>query len=967
MKAEILYLIKFTILFAMLTCVVHQSYGQKKGVLSGMVIEKTTGTPLPFATIMIEGTNTGVTSNMDGEYRLTNVPIGTTTIVYSFVSYESARIEVDMNEGDTKVLNVELEEGAIGLAEVVVTAQLMGQRKAISQQINSDALVNVVSSDKIRELPDANAAEAIGRISGVSVKRDGGEASKVFLRGLSPNLTSVTMNGVRLPGSGSDAGSADGDTRSVDLSGISPELLSSIEVFKSPTADMDGDAIGGIINLGLMKAPDERRLRARLYGGYNGLINEPSNYRGSLSMSQRFMDNKLGVTMSGNFENTNRSSESSSVRWNNSDTLTDYTVETFKLNNARKVIQRAGFNTQLDYQYGSGSVIGQFLYTGKGTETKVIGNTIGLRDVDHNPRHSKTKLETYQVMLSGEQRMNWLKANWVMAKSKTISDNYYDVQMVIDQFGGVDELSGLPFSVDELYDNQNYNYSNARLNSYSWEPSLMEHENLTLSLDLTADFKLGNSLSGLVKIGGKYRQDDRVRDHDHQRQNWYYLRPDVRNEAADLWPYELIRGGTSGDHIMIDNFYTPGNERGERDDQYQVHPEINFNTLDEWHYYQQSTLTPQYADEDLKYRANEKVRAAYIMAKLKYKDWLIFIPGLRYEGSDNSYTGRVSSLSPQGDTGSASDTTSYQKYGEWLPNAHVKIKPKDWFDIRLSVVKTLARPNYNMLTPRANINLTKGTVKRGNPNLKHSEAWNYDAYFSFYPNKIGLITIGGFYKRFDNYFTKTVRVMSAEEAVSLGYPFAVYDVEEDYINFDKSKVYGIEFEIQTNLSHLTGILRGIVLTFNTTHIWSETLFPRFERVTYYDPNLRLNVIDTENSAITLTENKLPDQVDWQSNLSIGYDYKGFSVRLSTIYQYRYLSSFDSQSEPGLEQFNNRYNDSSLRFDASISQRIGKNLKIMGNIANITGTNEIKYQYLSKYRTSEINYGTTIDLGLQFKL
>lgn len=960
MKKENLILIKLTILIALMTCMFHQSYGQKKGALKGVVSDKITGSPLPFATILIVGTNNGTITNLDGEYTLTNIPAGKSSIVFSFISYQSDTIEVVINEGETKNLDVQLSGNAIGLNEVTVTAQVMGQRKAINQQLNSDALVNVVSSDKIKELPDVNAAEAIGRISGVSVQRTGGEANKIFLRGLSPELTSITINGVKLPATG-------GSDRSVDLSTISPELLSSIEVYKSPTADMDGDAIGGIINLGLSKAPLERVATARLYGGYNGLTKEEGNYRGSLNLSQRFMDSKFGVSLIGNFRNTNRSSERSNVNWDNRDT-SQYVVSSLNLTNTERYLKNYGLTTQLDYQYGSGSIIGQFFYSEKNTDTKSINNNISSSEVEHNPSHSKTRTATYQLMLSGEQRIvNWLKADWVMAKNTTTNDNYHDVTLELNQFQGVDPPDRDPLTADELYNRQNFNYDNARLGKYFWEPSLIEHDNLTFSLDLQADLSLGKFLSGFVKFGGKFREDERYRDHNHQFQNWYYLDPNIRDEAATLWPDELIRGGTAGDLIMISNFYTPGNETIGRGDQYQMHPNYDFNTLNEWHQYQQGTLDPIYSDETLKYSVTEKVSAAYIMFKLNYKEWLTIIPGLRYEGSDNSYTGKVSSLAAHGGSGSVFDTTTYQKYGEFLPSTHIKIKPKDWFDIRLSAVKTLARPNYNMLTPRAKIDLSNARLARGNPNLKHAEAWNYDAFFSFYPKKIGLITIGGFYKQFNNYFNSTNRVMSAEEAKGLGYPAEVFDVTQDYINFDKSKVYGIEFEIQTNLSYLPGALKGLVLSFNSTRLWSETLFPRFETVTVYDPVLRRNVVDIENSFFVLSENKLPNQVDWQNNLSIGYGHKGFSARLSTIYQLSYLSSFSITPQPGQAQYSDRYTDSFLRFDASISCKIGKRLQIMGNIANITGESERGYHYQSKYATFENRYGATIDLGLQYKL
>ena len=136
-----------------------------------------------------------------------------------------------------------------------------------------------------------------------------------------------------------------------------------------------------------------------------------------------------------------------------------------------------------------------------------------------------------------------------------------------------------------------------------------------------------------------------------------------------------------------------------------------------------------------------------------------------------------------------------------------------------------------MITPRARVDLTNGRLYRGNPDLMHAEAWNYDATLSFFANKLGLFTVGGFYKKFNNYFNETDRVMSMEESLSNGYPAAVFDVREDYINFDDSEVYGFEVDLQTNLSFLRAPFNGIVLNVNVSRLWSKTFVPLYFKVT----------------------------------------------------------------------------------------------------------------------------------------
>lgn len=123
------------------------------------------------------------------------------------------------------------------LQEVVVGGAFQGQRRAINSQKNNMGITNVVSADQVGKFPDSNIGDALKRISGINVQYDQGEARFGQVRGTSANLSSVTINGNRVP-------SAEGDTRNVQLDLIPADMIQTIEVNKVVTADMDGDAIG---------------------------------------------------------------------------------------------------------------------------------------------------------------------------------------------------------------------------------------------------------------------------------------------------------------------------------------------------------------------------------------------------------------------------------------------------------------------------------------------------------------------------------------------------------------------------------------------------------------------------------------------------------------------------------------------------------------------------------------------------
>ncbi|MDE3059333.1 MAG: carboxypeptidase-like regulatory domain-containing protein, partial [Bacteroidota bacterium] len=149
--------------------------------------------------VFVEGTSLGGATNIEGEYKIAGIPERAVNIKVSCVGYETKELNADFSKSNDLQLDVVLSQTILQGKEVVITAQMRGQVAAINQQLTSNSIVNVVSEEKIKELPDANAAEAIGRLPGVSIIRSGGEANKVILRGLSEKFTNITIDGVQVP------------------------------------------------------------------------------------------------------------------------------------------------------------------------------------------------------------------------------------------------------------------------------------------------------------------------------------------------------------------------------------------------------------------------------------------------------------------------------------------------------------------------------------------------------------------------------------------------------------------------------------------------------------------------------------------------------------------------------------------------------------------------------------------------
>ena len=281
------------------------------GIIKGRVVDAKTGDPLPGTNVLIKGTNMGAASDLKGYYIITNVPPGEYTLKVSYIGYEAQELTVTVEFDMTTVQDINLEYGQVLQGEtVVVTAQASGQLAAINQQLSSNTIANIVSEARIKELPDVNAAESIGRLPGVSIQRSGGEANKVEIRGLSPKYNLVTVNGVEIPATGSE-------DRSVNLSLISSNMLDGIVVKKSITPDMDADVFGGTIDLRLKQASESLQYNVAAQGGYNKLQDYYSNYNFTGSISNRFFDKRLGINLNANIDNYDRSADKYQNNWRN--------------------------------------------------------------------------------------------------------------------------------------------------------------------------------------------------------------------------------------------------------------------------------------------------------------------------------------------------------------------------------------------------------------------------------------------------------------------------------------------------------------------------------------------------------------------------------------------------------------------------------------------------------------------------
>ena len=518
-------------------------FAQGSGTLQGRVMDKETGEALVGANVSIVNTSLGAAADLDGKYVIYRIPTGRQTVKLNYIGYKPMTLDVTIVENTTTTQDFRLVSGTVTADTVVVTAQARGQLSSINEQLTSNNIINVVSAEKMQELPDANLAESIGRLPGVSLQRTNGEADKVVVRGLSPQFNNVTIEGV--PMTSTSGGLAAGNTnngysnysdRSVDLGMLTDDVVKGVELSKSLRADMDANALGGTINLTLKEAPSGLHEDLQINGGYNDLTNYWKNYKVVGSVSDRFFDDAIGARLQLNLEDKALPSQQFNAGYDGVTNISSQVKDSAgnvigSTHSFNRNTNSARFTVDdLDRKRFGGSFILDY-------ESKFLDVTffnLYARREDNDSRHDDyinfeftppdglfTKLYS-QSQFTTEERTHSLQAKFKVASTeldaavsyaKTDYQNPgYDFPFMQVGSGGIaanpnvftyatpSALIGLAGADDpNKFFLRNLDHSYNFLNDNSYDAKVDYH----------IPFKLGDELSGKISLGGKYHAFDR--------------------------------------------------------------------------------------------------------------------------------------------------------------------------------------------------------------------------------------------------------------------------------------------------------------------------------------------------------------------------------------------------------------------------------------------------------------------------
>ncbi|MCU0323650.1 MAG: TonB-dependent receptor [Spirosomaceae bacterium] len=917
------------------------------GTLQGKITDEKTGEALPGASIYLKGTTKGGVTNLRGEYIINLVPSGKQTFVVSYIGYQSQEINADVNENGVTVQNIKLREGTGELAEVVVRGSLEGQQKALNQQRTSDNIKNIISADLIGRFPDLNVAEALQRIPGINIERDRGEGGEVQMRGAPPSFTTININGEQIPGTQTDG------QRNEELSLIPVDQLSSIEVTKAITSDMDGDNIGGTVDF---RTPSGKNLnwkgKAEVGGGYNNIVQRTS-FIGKFGINRRFMptenmpDGRFGFNLGGSYFGSNLGRDRITYNYTSQYTKIngkDYVLPTYyRLRDLENFRSRTGVSAAMDYKFSPKSELYfNYMYSRRydfdeeartqfdfNTARFVMDESIGLPTGNTattvrrfiNPRFNDVK--NHSVSLGGNHGLGKATIDYLLFWSQSHNDAFvgrvYDLRSTTaaSTFTGwgsdFANVQGVNYDIHDPFNMRS-------IRNYTDQDQVIKGRNFSGKINLTIPYMIGDKNSS-IKFGGKYRTISNRREIDNKR-------------------YNFVNDGTVNVNSLFARYTSSREDNTFLKNSVRFGPTLNYEGFDQfiasnqglWRFDENTS-----ANESIPafYDANETVFAGYLMNKINFNKFML-LTGVRYERTVVDYISRAFEFNAQGNVKreSVRDIAGGTNFDFFLPNVHLKYSINQFTNIRAALTYSYARSNFADLAPVQSVNVNNLTINLGNPNLKPASSTNFDLMFEHYFKNVGIISGGVFNKQirnfnFDRTFTEDREVFVRDDATGAFVPFKETFSINQTQNGETANVRGFEFNLQTNLSFLPGILKGIGLYANYTFTDSKA--------TTFD---RQNV-------------RLPGQARHTGNAALSFDYKKLTLRGSFNFNGGVIRAL-GPAGLGNEGDFDTYRADRYQLDLSASFAITKKIRAYAEFINLTNRPDVEY-FGIRSRVSNLEY------------
>ncbi len=847
-----------------------------RGSIAGTVSEPSKAV-LQGAQITLQPSGQTAVSDAQGTFILAGVKPGHYTVQVSYLGFQNYTVELDVAAGAIAKADAVLNLSNSSSDLTVRAEREVGEAESLERQRVAVNIVQVLPSEVINSLPNVNIADAAGRLPSVSIVRDEGEGKWVQIRGTEPRLNNVTVDGIQLP--------APENVRYVKLDTIPADLVESIELNKTLTADMNGDGIGGSLNLVTRQATDTPYFAVEGLFGHtpiNGIRQENQEFA---TYGRRFLGNKLGFLATGSYDYNARGINDIEPGQNvntifdpvtNQPTGTVNSPNTIDLRDYYYDRSRYGAGGTLDYKFddhttayfkGLFSHLNDFgedsinrLNFGAFNTSTQTDNTGG---VQYENIYRRPSQELFSTSLGGRKELeqSTLSAHIALSQAKitggfttsafngpnattdpvTMNPNKDGVAFntaTNDVFLPGAKVTMTPNNVS-IYDGSQYS-----LGSIGFQDNHMYERDVEGQADYSRGYTLGPNF-GTWQIGFQVR--------------------DVIKSQLDNQP----NASPLSSNVLLNQFPSNRDQSNYYFGNYQVGPQSQATDIIAFYNANpgQFSLTAGGGARDLRadFHISERVYAGYLENTITHGRFR-YNAGVRVESTSDGVQG----FHPD-PTGAINSVYTTNNYVYVLPSAGVQYNLDNYTDFRAAYSIGLARPNYGDLAPfvqfnpGASDNAAAPLLNAGNPSLKATWAENLDLLDEHYLKGIGVIQGGIFYKQiFNDIFPSVVQVQYVQPGQTQAGPV----FEALPVNGGSSHLIGAEASYEQHLTRLPGALSGTGYRFNYSYVASVASVPgRSDK-----PSL---AGDAPNN--------------W--NVDLTYDKYGMSARMGLTHNDAYISAY----------------------------------------------------------------------------
>jgi outer membrane receptor protein involved in Fe transport len=810
------------------------------GRVVGRVVDAATGTGIPDAGVQVVGTLIGVQSGVDGRFTLNTVPAGTVTIQVRRLGFWAKQITGLMLEaGHTLQQDVSLASAATEIAATVVsaTAERGTVNEALDQQRVSVGVVNSITAEQITKSPDGDAAQALKRVSGVTVQ----DGKYPFMRGLGERYTTSSLNGTRVP-------SPEPEKRVVPLDMFPAGLLQTITASKTFSPDLQGDFSGALIDIKTKEFPASRTGALVLGSGYAygatgaNLLSATSvggegfgmvNHKRDLPTLVRNLGNAQNLNLQqpdinrlvGSFRNswtpkagTGTPLVNGSASFGGNDPLLfghriGYLVSgsissgtDVKDGQVRALADRgnvAGSTVEIDRFEGKTTSHGVLwggltnLSTMLGQRSRVFFNGLFNRSADNDARVETGRFTSEDIRV------------------KITRMQYVQRGIYSGQLGGEHQIG----------ESQRIDWSATSSGVRRFEPDRSELVQVFERDTPNGEEKLRWQNGG---SGGSVRTFGDLNENNHEYSAKYQIGVGPANARTTIKVGGLYR--TTGRDAQSLSFAIGGNPQSITNAIRELSPEQIF----DGRYASPTSTLFSFGtlSQGGSYTAHDKLTAGFAMAEIPLGQRVRMVGGARYE-SDRLDVDAASTL--------GSPVFTHKVWNDLLPSLAVNIKLTETQQLRLSGSRTLARPEYRELSPIISRDIIGGENVRGDETLNRTNVTNADLRWEMYPSSGEIVSIALFAKKFTNPIERVYGSGSG------GTSFVFFT------NAKGADNYGVELEARKDLGGYAAAL---------------TPFTVFTNVTVMNSKIRL--YEGTQAAATNLSRRMVGQAPYVVNAGLSY-------------------------------------------------------------------------------------------------